>query len=83
MFCNNESVVKYTSRSERTLTKKYQLNYWQSVREAISAGWLRLLKEPGETKLANIFTKQLLIQRWENIINSIYSCDGKSVRDKK
>ena len=37
MFCDNESVVKSTSRAGSTLTKKHQLISWHSVREAISA----------------------------------------------
>ena len=42
MICDNESVVKSTLRAESTLTKKY---HWRSVREAISAGWLRIATE--------------------------------------
>ena len=34
MFCENESVVKYMSMAERSLSKKHQLIYWLSVREA-------------------------------------------------
>ena len=80
MFYNNESVVKSKYRAEITLSKKHQLISWHSVRDAISAGWLRVLKEPGETNLADVFTKQSPIQRWEDILNSIYSCNDKSVR---
>ena len=60
--------------------KKYHFIYWNSVREAIPARWLMVLKEPGETNLVDIFTKQLPLQIQEDILNSIYSCDGKSVR---
>ena len=45
MFCNNGSVVKSMSRAESTLSKKRELIYWQSGREAISSGWLRALKD--------------------------------------
>ena len=82
MFCDNESVVKSVSRAESTLSNKHQLISWQSVREAISSGWLIVLKEPVETNLADIFTKTFPIKRREDILNSIYSYDGKSVRDK-
>ena len=75
MFCNNDSVVKSMSRTKVKLSKKHQLISWHSVSDAISYGWLRVLKEPGETKLADIFTKPLPIQRWEDILNSIYSCN--------
>ena len=64
MFCDNDSVVKSMSRTEITLSKKHQLISWHSVRDSISSGWLRVLKDPGETNLADIFTKKLPIQRW-------------------
>ena len=64
MFCDNDSVVKSMSRTEITLSKKHQLISWNSVRDSISSGWLRVLKDPGETNLADIFTKKLPIQRW-------------------
>ena len=83
MICNNERVVKFTSRAVSRLSKKHQLVYWHTVREAILAGRLRVLRDLGETNLADIFTKQLPIQSQEDILNSIYSCDGKYVRDKK
>ena len=78
----NESVVKSTSRAEITLSNKHQLIYCHSVRNSISSGWMRVLKEPGGANMVEMFTKQLPIQRREDILNSIYSCDGKSFRDK-
>ena len=57
IFFDNESVVKSTSRPESTLSNKQKLIYWQSVKAAISAGQMRVLKDPGETNLADIFTK--------------------------
>ena len=83
MFCDNKSVVKSTSRAQSTLTKKHLLISWHSVREAISAGWLRILKVAGETNLADLFTKQLSIRSRNGILDSIYSNDGKSIRGKK
>ena len=71
MFFENESVVKSTSTAEITPSKKHQLISWQSVIEAVSAGWLRFLREPGQTNLAGIFTKQLPIKRQEDILNLI------------
>ena len=71
MFCDNKIVVKSTSRAESTLSKKYKLISWHSVREAISARWMGFLKDPGETNMVDIFTKKLLIQRREDILNSI------------
>ena len=62
MFCNNDNVVKSTSRVESTLSKKRKLISWHSVREAVSDLWMRVLKDPGETNLVGIFTKKLHIQ---------------------
>ena len=78
----NKSVVKSTSRAEITLSNKHQLIYCHSVRNSISAGWMRVLKEPGGANMVEMFTKQLPIKRREDILNSIYSCDDKSFRDK-
>ena len=69
MFCDNEIVVKSMSRAESTLSKKHQLISWHSVREATSAGWLRFLKDPGETNLADICTRKLPIKRRKEILN--------------
>ena len=38
MFCDNESVVKSTSRAEITLSNKHQLISWHSIRDPISSG---------------------------------------------
>ena len=82
MFCDNESVVKSTSRAESTLSKKHQLISWHSIWKAISAGWLKILKEPGVLNLADLFTKQLPISSQNGILNAIYSNDGKSIRNE-
>ena len=63
MFCDNESGVNSMYGEERTFSYKHQLISWHSVRDAILYGWLRVLRAPGETKLADIFTKQLHIKR--------------------
>ena len=57
MFCDNEIVVKYTSRAEITLSNKHQFIFWHSVREDIPAVRMRFLKDTGKTKMANIFNK--------------------------
>ena len=82
MFCDNESVVKFTSRAESTISNKHELILWHSVRESISSGWLRFLREPGVNNLASIFNDKLPILMREDTLNSIYSCNGKYVRDE-
>ena len=46
IFCDNENAVKSTSRTEITLSKKYQIISWHSGREAISAGEMSVFKDP-------------------------------------
>ena len=74
--------MKFVSRAESTISKKRQLISLHSVREAISSGYLRVLKDPGETNLADIITKTFPIQGREEILNFIYNFECKSVRDK-
>ena len=76
IFCDNESVVNSTSKAESTLSNKHQLISRRSIRDPISSGRLMGLKEPEETNLVEIFTKTFPTQRWENILNSIYSWYG-------
>ena len=52
------------------------------MREAILAGWLRILKEPGEINLADLCAKQLSIRSRNGILDSIYSNVGKSIRNE-
>ena len=59
LFCDNESVVKSTSRPESRLTKKHQLLCWHVIREAQAKGWLKVGHEPGNTNTADLFTKQV------------------------
>ncbi len=59
VFCDNESVVKNSTRPESTLKKKHNAIAYHRVREAQAAGIVRIAKEDGETKLADILTKCL------------------------
>jgi hypothetical protein len=59
IFCDNESVVKNTTRPESTLKKKHNAIAYHRVREAQAAGIVRIVKEDGETNLADLFTKLL------------------------
>jgi hypothetical protein len=59
VFCDNEAVVKNSTMPESTLKKKHNAIAYHRTREAQAAGTIRIAKEPGETNLADLFTKLL------------------------
>jgi hypothetical protein len=59
VFCDNESVVKNSTRPESTLKKKHNAIAYHRVREAQAAGVVRIAKEDGETNLADMLIKCL------------------------
>lgn len=59
VFCDNESVVKNSTKPESTLKKKHNAIAYHRVREAQAAGILRIAWENGQTNLADVLTKQL------------------------
>ncbi len=59
VFCDNESVVKNTTKPELALKKKHNAIAYHRVREAQAAGIVRIAKEDGETNLADVLTKCL------------------------
>jgi hypothetical protein len=59
VFCDNEAVVKNTTKPESTLKKKHNAIAYHRFREAQAAGTVRIAKEDGLTNLADIFTKLL------------------------
>jgi hypothetical protein len=58
-FCDNEAVVKNTTKPESTLKKKHNAIAYHRVREAQAAETVRIVKEDSTTNLADIFTKLL------------------------
>jgi hypothetical protein len=58
IFCDNEAVVKNTTKPESTLKKKNNAIAYHRVREAQAAETVRIAKD-GTTNLADIFTKLL------------------------
>ena len=71
VFCDNESVVKNTTRPESTLKKKHNAISYHRVREAQAAGIVRIAHEDGETNLADILTKCLPGPRLKQLIACI------------
>jgi hypothetical protein len=59
VFCDNESVVKNSTKPESTLKKKHNAIAYHCVREAQAAGIVRIAKEGGGTNLADVLTKCL------------------------
>ncbi len=60
VFCDNEAVVKNSTRPESTLKKKHQAIAYHRTREVQAAGNVQIPKEDGETNLTDIFTKLLV-----------------------
>ena len=71
IFCDNDSVVKNSTRPESTLKKKHNAIAYHRVREALAAGTARIAKEDGETNLADILTKLLPGPRLKLLISRI------------
>ena len=59
VFCDNESVVKNTTRPESPLKKKHNSVAYHRAREACAAGVIRIAKQDGKTNIADLFTKLL------------------------
>ena len=68
MFCDNESVVKNTTRPESPLRKKSNSICYHKARESIAGGWIRLTKELGETNIADILTKLMPGPRLKKLV---------------
>ncbi|KAI2490439.1 Reverse transcriptase (RNA-dependent DNA polymerase) [Fragilaria crotonensis] len=71
VFCDNEAVVKNSTRPESTLKKKHQAIAYHRTREAQAAGTVRIAKEDGETNLADIFTKLLAGPKLRDLLQRI------------
>ena len=59
LFCDNESVVKNSTKPESTLKKKHNAVAFHRVHESQAAGIVRVAWECGATNLADILTKAL------------------------
>ena len=59
MYCDNDSVVKNTTRPESALKKKNQAIAYHKARESIAAGIIRVAREPGDTNVSDMLTKLL------------------------
>jgi hypothetical protein len=63
VFCDNDSVVKSTTRPESTLKKKHQAINYHRVREAQAAGHVQIAWIDGKENLADALTKVTVGER--------------------
>ena len=74
VICDNQGVVNNTSFTYSTLGKKHNAVKYHVVREAATAGILRVGKEDTETNLADSLTKILGWKRQHPLLpNILYS----------
>jgi hypothetical protein len=71
VFCDNESVFKNATHPESTLKKKHNAIAYHRTREAQAAGMVRIAWQPGETNLADLFTKLLPGPRLRELVGFI------------
>jgi hypothetical protein len=72
IFCDNESVVKNTTRSESTLGKKHLSIAYHRCREAVAASFVRIGHIAGEINPADILTKILPGPRLRKLLQRIF-----------
>ena len=69
VFCDNQGVVKNMSLPESVLSKKHNAINYHAVREAVTAGIMRVAKEDGETNLADLLTKSLNLPKRKRLLS--------------
>ena len=57
VFCHNNSVVQNTTRPKSPLRKKANIICYHKAQESITASWIQIAKEPGETNVVDLLTK--------------------------
>ena len=60
IYCDNDAVVKVTTRPESTLKKKHNAINYHRVREAVASGHVRIAWVPTDENLADVLTKTLV-----------------------
>ena len=71
IFCDNESVVKSTTRPESTLKKKHNAINYHRAREAQAAGYIRIGWIDGKVNPADVFTKVIVGQHRYELLKRI------------
>jgi hypothetical protein len=71
IYCDNETVVKVTTRPESTLKKKHNAINYHRVREAVAAGFIRIAWVPTNENLADLLTKTLVGEKRKYFLRRI------------
>ena len=71
VYCDNDSVVKSTTRPESTLKKKHNAINYHRAREAQAAGHIRIAWIEGKNNLADVLTKVLVGERRRYLLSRI------------
>jgi hypothetical protein len=71
VFCDNESVVKNSSRPESTLKKRHNAIAYHHCWEAQVAGIIRIAFEQGKTNIADLFTKLMPAMRLKELVQMV------------
>ena len=71
VYCDNESVVKSTTRPESTLKKKHNAINYHRAREAQAAGHIQVAWIDGKENLADVLTKVLVGERRRYLLSRI------------
>jgi hypothetical protein len=71
VFCDNESVVKNTTRPESPLKKKANAIAYHKARESIASGAIKIAKEDGATNIADILTKLMPGPRLRELVQMV------------
>ena len=71
VFCDNESVVKNSTKPESALKKRHNAIAYHRCREAQAAGIIRIAFEDGDTNIADLFTKLLPGPRLRQLVQMV------------
>jgi hypothetical protein len=71
VFCDNESVVKNSSRLESMLKKRHNAIAYHCCRKAQAAGIIRIAFEQGQTNITDLFTKLLTAPRLKELVQMV------------
>jgi len=71
IFCDNDAVVKSTTRPESTLKKKHNAINYHRIREAQAAGYINISWIESGQNIADVLTKVLVGDKRRELIRRI------------
>ena len=69
IMCDNQGIVKNTSIPDSTLTKRHNAINYHIIQEAVAAGIIKIGKEDTRSNLADLFTKVLPQEWWNQLLS--------------